>query len=423
MNNNSINKNNLYDNNLNTNDNKFSGKVLPKGSLSEQFIFFKEDILKDIKNSESKLSLKYDIQFNLNSNKINKINSKIEQLQQRIEYLTTAITESNALKERIDKISNYYSKLEESLILHDVRMKNINIKLTETIDKFDKILSESVIYPGVIGPKAKFKTFHELIDFVIFNLSQLLMFKEKISIDFKEYKYKTDSMMSNFQVKLNYLIKNANNFTTTSVRQSEKKMEQLLRGQLDEFIKDFDDFKYKFNAFSGVQEDKLINIIENSKKIVTPIIFNENAKKIEDLEKVIENLKENNKKIITEIEKLANNIERRNLNNSMNNNLNDIIDKTNQKGQKEDKTVNYYNINNKKATSIVKQYINGTIRENEMFSKRRSINFTNFSILEDIKEYNNINSKLRKSPMKKNLKKQINYINSEKKNKDSFMKS
>ena len=214
---------NIHNSINSNNSNKMNSKINQKVSIPEHLIFFKEDVLKDIKQLESKLSLKYDSQFNLNSNKITKVETKMEQINQRIDYISTSITNDNSLKERINKISNSCSKLDESILLQEVRIKNVNNKLTETIDKFDKILSETVIYPTVIGPKRNYKTFHELIDHVLYNLNQLLMFREKINIEFREFKYKTDSMMSNFQIKLDYLTKNANAFTTSSIRISEKK--------------------------------------------------------------------------------------------------------------------------------------------------------------------------------------------------------
>ena len=195
MSNNSVDKKNISDNNNNlhnsvNNSNKNNIKIVQKGSLPEHLIFFKEDVLKDIKQLESKISLKYDIQHNINTNKINKIDSKIEEIIQRIEYLSTSITTDHSIKEKVEKITNWNTKIDELLILQDVRIKNIYKKLTETIDKYDKIFEDTVMYPGVIGPKAKYKTFHELIDYILFNLNQLLMFKDKISIDLKEYKYK-----------------------------------------------------------------------------------------------------------------------------------------------------------------------------------------------------------------------------------------
>ena len=147
-----------------------------KGQIPEHLIFFKEDVLKDIKQVESKLSLKYDIQFNLNSNEMGGLETKLDQMNQRIEYLSTTITNDNSTKERLDKLSNLFSKLEENILLQEVRIKNTNIKITETIDKFDKIIPETVIYPGVIGSKTKYKTFHDLLHFLIFSFIKNLYF-------------------------------------------------------------------------------------------------------------------------------------------------------------------------------------------------------------------------------------------------------
>ena len=383
---------NLHDNiNSNNNNNKMNSKINQKGSLPEHLIFFKEDVLKDIKQLESKLSLKYDSQFNLNSNKITKVETKMEQINQRIDYMSTSITNDNSLKERLDKIANSCSKLDESILLQDVRIKNVNNKLTETIDKFDKILSETVIYPAVIGPKRNYKTFHELIDQVLYNLNQLLMFREKINIEFREFKYKTDSIMSNFQIKLDYLTKNANAFTTSSIRISEKKMEQIIRSYVDEFRNEIDEFKNKYSSFTP--EVKTTTIIEKDKKNENPSLAEENSKKIEILEKVIESFKEDNKKIKKEINKLTTMNENINLNlNNSINNSNIIYDKITPSPKKsyiEERNLNYQN-EIKNATSIVRDYIKGKITENEMFPKRKSVNPAAFPDLESIKEFRNM---------------------------------
>ena len=442
MSNNSDNKNNINDNSLHNsinNSNKSNINIKQKGSIPEHLIFFKEDVLKDIKQLESKIFLKYDIQHNINTNKINKIESKIEQINQRIEYLTTSITTENSLKERVEKISILNTKLDENLILQDVRLKNINTKLTETIDKYDNIFAETVIYPGVIGPKAKYKTFHELIDFVLFSLNQLLMFKEKISIDLKEYKYKTDSLLNNFQIRLEYLTKNANAFTTSSIRLSENKIEQLIRCNYDEIRDEIDQFKETFNSFTHIQEDNIIKIIQNSKKFENFAHFsnfanysnivkaeefpkkieNINVEKLQNFEKLIQNLEKENKKMKKEIALIKENIyinnsikNNNNTNNFINNNnninnnitntinnnnninnVNNIYEKRNiKKLNRGDFIINYYNdFNIKNATSIVKEYIKGKITENEVYKKRRSvITSPIYPNLASIKENDNI---------------------------------
>ena len=347
--NNNIQENNLLNNeninNLNNSNNNII-KVPKSNKSSEELIFFKEEILKDMKKLDSKLSIKYDVQYTTNSNKIKIIEGAIEQINQKIDYLSSAIISENLIKEKVDKLSSWITKIDESLILQDVRLKNIGTKLTESIDRFDNLFLETVIYPGIIGPKAKYKSFHELIDFIIYNLNQLLLFKEKNTVDVKDYKYKIDSLISNFQVKLDYLTKNTKEFTSSSLRNIEKKIEQTLKTQLD-------DFRAQFSFFKSFQEANLLKI-------------NENSKKLEEIVKNFEKLKENeNKKPKRKYRSTVENI-----------NLSGI--KSNkyffQKAQRRKTNINF-DLNINRATSVVKDYIKGRINENEVDNKRRSVSF------------------------------------------------
>ena len=424
MTSNSLDKSNIYDNNMNTSINKNP----QKGSFSEQFIFFKEDMLKDIKQLESRLSLKYDMQHNINTNKINKIESIIEQLNQKIEFFSTSVSSDNTLKDRIDKLSSWNSKLDESLVLQDVRIKSLFTKLSESIDKYDDILSESVIYPGIIGPKAKYKTFHDLIDFILLNINTILGFKDKINLDLKEYKYKTDSTLSSFQIKLEYLTKNANAFTTSSVRTSERKMEEFFNNQLEAFKNQLNDFKNEFNSFTNIQEENILKIIENSPKFENLDKISENSKKIENLEKIIEDMKENQKnekneknekyeeekKEITSIKEI---IDETNLNNNISSNINNnenMEQIINVKPNKEEINQNDFNVKN--ATSIVKEYISGKITENDIYKKRKSINCPIPIVLQSIKENENIKYKRDTNSKKNTINKDNNKIINKKNN-------
>ena len=330
---------NIQDSNLFKNiNNNIDNNVSKKPGISEDIILFKEEILKDIKQLESKISLKYDVQFTLYANKIKKIEGLIEQINQRIAYLSSEIITDKSMKDKIEKISNWNSKTDETLILYDVRLKNLGTKLTETIDKFDNLFLETVIYPGIIGPKARYKNFHEFIDFLIFNINQLLIFREKNTVDAKDYRFKTDSLISNLQMKLDYLSKNSRAFTSSSVKVSEKKMEQSIKVQ-------FDDFRTQFTVFKNGQEEKIMNLVENYKKI-------------ESLEKDFEAFKANDK-----------NIEQEKSKKYSSNNENVNLSKYKEKIKT---NLNFdFNVNN--ATSVLKDYINGKITESEIKTRRKSV--------------------------------------------------
>ena len=397
MTNNSIDKTNYFDNNNSSinNSNKNNEKIKQK-SPSEQFIFFKEDILKDIKELESKISLKYDMQNNINNNKINKIESSLEQMNQKIDYFSTSLTKDNVLKEKMENLSISYTKLDESLVLQDIRIKSLFNKLSETIEKYDNMFLESIIYPGIIGPKAKYKTFHELIDYFILSINQLLIFKEKILIDLKEYKYKNESSHSNFLVKLDYLSKNANAFTSSSIRTSERKMEQLFNKELEKYQNHINELKLEFNAYTDIQEEKIISILNNSKKIENLEILKTNTKKVENLEKIIENLQEK----INEQNRKINLINKNKNTYSKKGSLDDndyesqdkIVSKRSFNRENNFNSKNEYKIKN--VTSILKDYIKGRISESELYGRRKrrgSVEYQISTTLQNIKENEKIN--------------------------------
>ena len=285
-----------------------------------QLIFFKEEILKDIRRFESKLTLKYNAELNKNTSKILKMQESLDEMNKKIESFTSLIKTDLEMEKRTNNLSTLYSTLEQEMLSQDIKLKNINNLLNETITKFNDEFYMSIIYPGVIGPTGKYKTFHEFIDFVLLNINNLLLNKDKFSNEFKEYKSKTDISINNLMSKLDYTKKNCNAFTSASIREHEKKIGE----KLNELIKNgLDNINKKFEGLSESQDKKIKALEENIK-----IIGDNNN----DVKYIF--LKKENK------------------NDIMNNNNNT------QSG-------------NKKVSSIVKKYIEGKLKNDELLFKRR----------------------------------------------------
>ena len=285
-----------------------------------QLIFFKEEILKDIRRFESKLTSKYNAELNKNTSKILKMQESLDEMNKKIESFTSLIKADLEMEKRTNNLSTLYSTLEQEMLSQDIKLKNINNLLNETITKFNDEFYMSIIYPGVIGPTGKYKTFHEFIDFVLLNINNLLLNKDKFSNEFKEYKSKTDISINNLMSKLDYTKKNCNAFTSASIREHEKKIWE----KFNELIKNgLDNINKKFEGLSESQDKKIKALEENIK-----IIGDNNN----DVKYIF--LKKENK------------------NDIMNNNNNT------QSG-------------NKKVSSIVKKYIEGKLKNDELLFKRR----------------------------------------------------
>lgn len=229
-----------------------------------QLIFFKEEILKDIRRFESKLTLKYNAELNKNTSKILKMQESLDEMNKKIESFTSLIKTDLEMEKRTNNLSTLYSTLEQEMLSQDIKLKNINNLLNETITKFNDEFYMSIIYPGVIGPTSKYKTFHEFIDFVLLNINNLLLNKDKFSNEFKEYKSKTDISINNLMSKLDYTKKNCNAFTSASIREHEKKIGE----KFNELIKNgLDNVNKKFEGLSESQDKKIKSLEENIKII------------------------------------------------------------------------------------------------------------------------------------------------------------
>ena len=313
-----------------------------KNYVSEQLIFFKEDILKELKQLETQMTLKYKAEKNKNDTKIIKMEETIESLSKNFEIISSSINKDNTLHAKIEKLSELFPKLEETVNTHELKIKNSTKKFTEDIDNLDNKITENIFYPLIIGPKGRYKTFHEFIDFVLFNINNLLVFKEKTNSLLKDLKNKTEANIKNLKVNLDYQTKNCNAFTSSSIKESELKINNAWNENLNFEIK------------------KINQNFENYKKNL--------EEKILDINKKLQKIEENFEKIETEKKEKSR--------------LNKDIEK-----YQNEKSTKYF-LGSRRTTSIIKQYIEGNLKDNQLVFKRRT------SFDKNLSESNDTNNKV-----------------------------
>ena len=313
-----------------------------KNYVSEQLIFFKEDILKELKQLETQMTLKYKAEKNKNDAKIIKMEEIIESLSKNFEIISSSINKDNTLHAKIEKLSELFPKLEETVNTHELKIKNSTKKFTEDIYNLDNKITENIFYPLIIGPKGRYKTFHEFIDFVLFNINNLLVFKEKTNSLLKDLKNKTEANIKNLKVNLDYQTKNCNAFTSSSIKESELKINNAWNENLNFEIK------------------KINQNFENYKKNL--------EEKILDINKKLQKIEENFEKIETEKKEKSR--------------LNKDIEK-----YQNEKSTKYF-LGSRRTTSIIKQYIEGNLKDNQLVFKRRT------SFDKNLSESNDTNNKV-----------------------------
>ena len=413
-----------------------------KKTIQEELIYFKNDILKDIKNLEFKLVQKYDYQKNDLEKKLADIELKNNTINQKLLNVIEKIHLENINQEKITILEEFKKKADETLYTHEYRIKNLNKELHDGLNKYDKIVLDNILYPGIIG-KYKFKNFREVIDYLLMNVNKLLNDKEKDNIEIKENKNKMKGFSINFgqQLNMNYLnefitkiikenikdyknsnnnienlkkeifvfnekfklfeesIKNINNDIENKISEKSEELYikindiisniKIIQNKYNEYISDLDLMKQEVKSFKIVVNDLLLKLNINNQLNKKESFFNKN---------INNNYNLNYKDIIKNINKI-------NINNlkDSSNNINNTINF--EENTSNNNNNNLHNLHN--SNSIIKQYINGLITLSDINNHTKTISKDS-----SIPNYNKIINKHNKKNNKKNDKEEdLIYIN------------
>ena len=136
--------------------------------IRDDLIIFKNDTLKDLKQTERTLIENY-------KNTASKVNERIENFKRQFTLFNDKIIEMTSFLDSlrnttndIKTLSDFKSKSEITLQELDFRLNILDKECHDSLFNISNILKNSVIYPGIIGNTAKFKTFHSFQLFIYF---------------------------------------------------------------------------------------------------------------------------------------------------------------------------------------------------------------------------------------------------------------
>ena len=191
------------------------------------FLMFKNETLKDFKDAQKKFNEKYkDLEIEIRE-KLESYETRITTYENKIIELTKLINTDKTIRDKVDNLMEFKVKADDRLLTEKIRLDNFRNDLKSNVDRIDQILKDSVIYPGVIGGISKYKTFHDLIDYVLTQCSQNLTFREKSILDFKGYKTKLENTISSFNTQVNSILNTTSEHTKTCINNLEEKIKSI----------------------------------------------------------------------------------------------------------------------------------------------------------------------------------------------------
>ena len=280
----------------------------PKYITQNDFIFFKNELLSDIKQIESRMLSRLKESIDQNESQIFSMNSKLNSFQTKLLELSTKINLDNSHIERINELFSFKSNIDEKFISQEKKMKKLNDYIKDSIYSMNKLFQENIAYAGVIGPNTKFQNFHAFIDFVIENINNLNSFKDKmISLDIQNYKTKFDKMMKGYKIQLDSIINSSQKMIKETLIIYDNKINYLINS-LDNKIAEPKNFLLE--RIGKVQEN--CNELNNNILSIKEELLKQFDLSKDEYEKKIENISLINDKYKSDFENINKKIEEMN---------------------------------------------------------------------------------------------------------------
>ena len=168
-------------------------------------IFIQKEITKEMAIFKDELNKKF---VNYDNRMFSYVNDLENHIKELIIKVGNLFEKSNIFLAKVDKIDNLGIKVDsmnELLTYHDVRINNLIKDLSNACFKYDKIFLNNLVIPGKIGDSCKYKNLKEYLEYTFNQFIQFENFIEKQVIVLKDYKEKIDNLDNNLSRQINTL--------------------------------------------------------------------------------------------------------------------------------------------------------------------------------------------------------------------------
>ena len=283
--------------------------------FKQDLLFFKNDILKEIRLFEEKYNLKISNQNVINSEQFFEYEKKIEALTNQVNIINSKILDNSNLNEKINKFQSFQSKTENTIFSINSKIYKIQKEYEDYFNKTEKTLDDNIRYPGLIGKNGRFQNFRKFIDYILNYFKEYNEFRDEVrNVDIISLKKNINLDIIDCRNAINDGYKSTLTIILKNQRELESKLEDTLKQNkqiIKENEKKFEKLRDKImNDFSEYQK-KFANIEKN--------IDNKSNEKLNEIDKYKDNFLDIINNIKAELESIKKNNESKNNNNKLKN--------------------------------------------------------------------------------------------------------
>ena len=164
-------------------------------------IYFKNEILEDVKKIESNLNNKISQITKLIKTNSEEYDSKFSKITINITDLISKITTRNHDNEKIDDLLKTKNDIMTQLSQNRNKLDNIKRELQSAIFKYDRVILDNLDVPGIVGYNGKYKTMRTFFEDIYNEVKAVQSFREQQTAGYNKYKEKINTLINNLQVR------------------------------------------------------------------------------------------------------------------------------------------------------------------------------------------------------------------------------
>ena len=198
-------------------------------------IFFRNEILEDIKKVESKINDKI-AELSKQFENFSLINEqKNEYYKKKFDDVVLNVDTREFQKKINDKMEKYGQKINEAIINNNVKIQKIEKDLSNACYKYDKIYLKNMSSPGLIGDGCPYPTMKSFFIFLDKKIKELVSTKDKAFSDFKTLKEYIELTLENFEKQMEKNAENIDNNITEKLNGHDKLTKERIKVIEDRF--------------------------------------------------------------------------------------------------------------------------------------------------------------------------------------------
>ena len=258
-------------------------------SIKKDILYFKEEVLQEIKITEKNLIQKNKEANDFLKDKTSLFEIKYNLLKDSINNISTKLADEMKNEEKLNDLCQTKDHLLKEVTSNKIKINFLEKETRDSINRINDLLKQSILYPGIIGRNGKFNNFHSLIDFFLKESNDNSNFRHKNIMDLSSFKMKIDKSINTLGFKIESNLVNTNAYTDIKVKDVQDKFEDVLR----RYKKNLDDLRIE-------NSDYVIQLVKDTKDIrnETQIIKSMRNEIFFKIDNEVKNMKIENGKLI-----------------------------------------------------------------------------------------------------------------------------